>query len=417
MGERLRLRLTKMIYGGEALGRHEGKVVFVSQAIAGEEVVAEIVEGKRQWARARVLEVLTPSPHRVTPRCSHYGVCGGCHWQHIDYQAQLDYKRQIIQEQLARLGGLPDITVKPTIPSPSPWNYRNHIRFTLNEEGDLCFQAARSHRLVPIEECYLLHPLLEDILVALEMPSAEEVPLPFRRLSLRAGVHTGDRMLIFEAKEEQAPELEVELPLSCVLLTARGVPLVLIGDGHITEVVAGREYRISAPSFFQANTEGAEALVEVVKAYLALEGDETLLDAYCGVGLLGLSLADRASRVIGIEENPFAVDDARFNARDLPNVEFIEGRVEDVMPSLEGVKATILDPPRIGLHPRALSALIELSPSTIVYVSCNPSTLARDLKGLVAAGYEVVEVQPVDLFPQTYHIESVALLVKGDGQG
>ncbi len=404
------LHLTAMAHGGEAIGRHEGKVIFVPYTIPGEEVLVEVVEERRRYARARLMEVLSPSPHRVEPPCPHFGQCGGCHWQHIAYQAQLDYKRQILCDQLARIGGLPEAMVRPTIPSPSPWHYRNHIQFSIAEDGQLGFRAARSHRVVPIGECHILHPLLEELLVALDLN------LPgLRRLSLRAGVNTGDRMVIFETEDDEPPALEADMPVSCVLLLSDGTPVNLVGSNHIVEEVAGRRFRISAASFFQVNTPVAEKLIKLAADYLDLRGDEVLLDAYCGVGTFGLSLAERVGEVIGIEENPFAVADANFNAGELENVTLIEGRVEDVLPDLEErIDVAILDPPRVGCEPEALRALAELGPRRIVYVSCDPATLARDVRRLGEAGYVLVEAQPIDMFPQTYHLESVALLRRAD---
>jgi 23S rRNA (uracil1939-C5)-methyltransferase len=251
----------------------------------------------------------------------------------------------------------------------------------------------------------LLHPLLEELFAALDLELPELV-----RLSLRAGVNTGDQMMIFETQDDEPPALESDLPVSCVLLLSDGTPVNLIGNNYITEVVAGRRFRISATSFFQVNIAAAEELVRVVSEYLAPAGDETLLDAYCGVGTFALSLADQVGHVIGIEENAGAVADARLNAAGLANAEFIEGSVEAILPRLDrAIDLAVLDPPRQGCKPEALTALIELAPRRIVYVSCDPATLARDASRLADSGYHLVEVQPVDMFPQTYHIESVAL--------
>ena len=205
------------------------------------------------------------------------------------------------------------------------------------------------------------------------------------------------------------------MPISCVLLLSDGTPVNLVGSNYIFEEVAGRRFRISAASFFQVNTPVTERLIELVASYLDLMGGEVLLDAYCGVGTFGLSLAERVGQVIGIEENPFAVADADFNAGELENVTLIEGRVEDVLPDLdERIDVAILDPPRGGCEPEALQALSELAPSRIVYVSCDPATLARDVRRLGEIGYVLVEAQPIDMFPQTYHLESVALLRRAD---
>jgi 23S rRNA (uracil1939-C5)-methyltransferase len=407
MKKRFELHLTDMAHGGDALGRCEGKVIFVPYAIPGEEALVEVVEDKGSYTRAQLVEVLSPSPHRVDPPCPHFGPgkCGGCQWQHIAYQAQLEFKAAVVRNQLARLGRLPDAPVKWTIPSASPWRYRNHVQFAVSDEGRLGFVATDGRRVEAIEVCYLLHPLLEELFAALDL----ELP-GLVRLSLRAGISTGDQMIIFETQGDEPPALESDLPVSCVLLLSDGTPVNLIGSNYITEVVAGRRFRISATSFFQVNTAAAEELVRVVGEYLAPTGDEVLLDAYCGVGTFALSLADQVGHVIGIEENTGAVADARLNAAELANVEFIEGSVEALLPQLDKrIDLAVIDPPRQGCKPEALTALIELAPRRIVYVSCDPATLARDARWLADGGYQLVEVQPVDMFPQTYHIESVAL--------
>ena len=403
-----------MAHGGAALGRHEGKVVFVPYAIPGEEVLVEIVEDKGRYARGRLVEVLAPSTQRVPPPCPHFGShatvaavgCGGCHWQHIAYEAQLAFKQRIVQDQLERIGCFESVPVKPVIESPEPWRYRNHVQFALDEQGRLGFMAAESQRVVPIEECYIMHPLLDEVFGALDLELPE-----LKRLSLRCGVNTGQRMAVFETYEDEPFELEVDLPVSCVFLLSDGRTATLIGQEYISEVLAGQEYRISARSFFQANTLQAEKLVRLVRDYLAPTGSEVLLDAYCGVGVFGLSLVGEVGQVIGVEESPNAVADARFNAGLADNAEFVEGRVEEVLPSLGvPIDLVVLDPPRQGCASETLTALAGLAPVKIVYVSCDPATLARDSRRLVQAGYQLDEVQPVDMFPQTYHIESVALL-------
>jgi len=395
-----------MAHGGSALGRHEGKVIFVAGGIPGEEVVAEIVEDRGRYAHARLVEVITPSPHRIEePRCPHFGVCGGCQWQHIAYEAQLAFKEEVVRDQLAHLGRLPEAMVKPTLGMAEPWFYRNHVRFRVGPRGHLGFMDVAGRRVVPIEICTIMHPLLWEIFEALELafPALE-------RVSLRAGVNTGERMVVLETAGDEPPELEVDLPLSCVLLLRDGTPVSLVGSTHFHEAVGGRRFRVSAGSFFQVNTAQAERLIETVLGYLDPREDEVLLDAYCGVGTFGLLLAPQVGEVIGIEESPQALDDADHNAGDLDNVTLIEGRVEEVLPQLEEVDLAILDPPRQGVAAPALESLVGLGPRKIVYVSCDPATLARDLGRLAGAGYRLVEVQPVDMFPQTYHVESVALL-------
>jgi 23S rRNA (uracil1939-C5)-methyltransferase len=318
----------------------------------------------------------------------------------------LELKERIVQDQLKRIGRFENVPVKPVIESSEPWRYRNHVQFALDEHGRLGFMAAESQRVVPIEECHVMHPLLDEVFGALDLELPE-----LKRLSLRCGVNTGQRMAVFETYKDEPFELEVDLPVSCVFLLSDGRTATLIGQEYISEVLAGQEYRISASSFFQVNIPQAEELVRLVKDYLAPTGSEVLLDAYCGVGVFGLSLASEVGQVIGVEESASAVADACFNTGLADNVEFIKGRAEEVLPSLgDPIDLAVLDPPRQGCASEALTALAGLTPAKIVYVSCDPATLARDTRRLVQAGYQLVEVQPVDMFPQTYHIENVALL-------
>ena len=406
------LQLTTIAHGGAALGRHEGRVIFVPYALPGETARVEITEDKGRYAFARLVEVLEPSPDRVAPPCPYFGLtgCGGCQWQHAAYEAQLRFKAKIVADQLTRIGSIADPPVHPTLPDGSGWAYRNHAQFHPAPGGGLGFQGVsmgRPRGVVTVDECPILHPLLSELYAALDFD------LPgLLRLSLRAGTETGETMLIFEMEDDLPPSLESDLPVSCVLLLSDGLHANLIGNNHITEIVAGRAYRISAPSFFQVNTPQSAQLVRLVTEYLDLRGDETVLDGYCGVGLFTAHLAERAGLVIGVELAPTAVADLLENTAEFDNVEVIEGPVEAVLPDLDvPLDAAVVDPPRAGMDRFALDALVARQPARVVYVSCDPATLARDAKRLVRAGYRLVEVQPVDMFPQTYHVESVALFV------
>lgn len=409
------LTLTGMAHGGAALGRYAGRVIFVPYALPGETVRVAITLDKGRYAFARLLEVERPAPERVVPACPYFGSdgCGGCHWQHVEYQAQLRLKAAVLSDQLTRIGGLADPPVKAVLPDESGWEYRNHAQFHPAAGGGLGFQAADGSGVVPVTECALLHPLLADLYAALDVEGEWEGLV---RLSLRAGVATGDQMLIFEMEDDLPPALETDMPVSCVLLLSDGEHVNLIGRNYIAEEVAGRRYRVSAPSFFQVNTGQAGRLVEQVLAYLDLRGDETVLDAYCGVGLFTVPLAERAGMVVGVERTPAAVADLLENTAAFDNVEVIEGPVEAVLPELDvGLDAAVVDPPRAGLALPLLDALVAARPSRLVYVSCDPATLARDAKRLLRAGYQLAEVQPVDMFPQTYHVESVSLFVADRG--
>jgi 23S rRNA (uracil1939-C5)-methyltransferase len=325
---------------------------------------------------------------------------------------QAELKQQVVTDQLARLGGLRDVNVQDSIGAAEPWGYRNHARFSLTPEGVLGFLTADGSdeqlEVVPVRECLVLDPLLDDLWAALDM----EWPQLYR-LSLRCGSATGDLLAVFELDHYEDFDIEVDFPVSCTLLLADGEVVVLMGNPHLVEHVAGRDYRVSAGSFFQVNTSGAEALVALVQEYLEPTDDKTLVDAYCGVGLFGLSLAGQVERIVGVEADPSAIADFRYNAQGLENVAVIEGKTQQVLADLEGpVDLMILDPPRSGAGKRAVGEIVRLQPQRVAYVSCDPATLARDARQLVDSGYQLQIVQPLDLFPQTFHIETVSLFVK-----
>lgn len=402
----IQVKVTGMAHGGDGVARHKGKVIFVPYTLPGEEVLVELTEEKAKYAHAHLLEVVTASPHRVVPRCPHFGICGGCHWQHIAYETQLSLREDILRSQFRRIAHLTDVCVQPSLSMSQPWHYRNHVQLHLDEDGHLGFMAAKERRVVAIQECPIMHPLVADVFAALDLDFPE-----LKNVSLRAGITTGQRLLILETLGETAPALEVDIPVSCVLLLEDGTPVTYVGDNYINENLAGRSFRISATSFFQVNTAQTEQTLEAVRRYLSPQGNEVLLDIYCGVGTFGLSMAGAVERMIGIEESEAAVADARFNSQGMDNVRFLQGQAEGLLPNLEEkVDVVILDPPRQGCRKKALAAILKLAPSRITYISCDPATLARDVGRLVQGGYELVEVQPIDMFPQTCHVESVALL-------
>jgi 23S rRNA (uracil1939-C5)-methyltransferase len=410
MTQAFELELTAMAHGGSALGRHEGRVIFVPYTIPGETVRVELVEERKRWGRGRLLEILEPSPYRVEPPCPYFGAekCGGCQFQHIDYEAQAEYKREVVIDQLARLGGLRDAKVLEIIGAADPWAYRNHVQFSPTPQGQLGFLTADTNHVVPVEECLILDPLLDELWEALDMEWPQ-----LHRLSLRCGSASGDRMAIFELDHYEDFDIEVDFAVSCVILLADGEVVVLMGNPYLEEQVAGRSYRISANSFFQVNTAGAEALVALVHDALAPTSSDRLLDLYCGVGLFGLSLADRVGHMLGVEADPSAVADFQYNVRGQEHVESIEGKAQAVLPQIEEpVDLVVLDPPRSGAGQEVIEQLASLKPRRVAYVSCDPATLARDARRLTESGFVLQEVQPVDLFPQTYHVESIALFAR-----
>ncbi len=408
-GREFILRLEGIAHGGEALGRHEGKVVFVPYTIPGEEVRVRLIREKSRWARAQLLNIVTPSPDRVEPPCPFFGPdgCGGCQWQHISYERQLALKREIVIDQLRRLGHIENPSVKEVLAVGDPFHYRNHMQFTVASGGRLGLLRAESHRVIPVDACLLLHPLLTELYETLDLQWEG-----LRRVILRAGVHTGERLIILETDGEEMPELEVDIPVSVVLHRPQHPPFPLAGVPFFHERVGELTFRISSGSFFQVNTAGAEVLVDLVRRYLAPKGHETLLDLYSGVGLFGLSLASQVGLVFGIEADESAMEDAAFNveALGLENVALHEGPVEEVLRALwEPADLAILDPPRSGAGQEVIAQLRRLRVRRLVYVSCDPATLARDVVHLQAQGYHLLDLQPVDMFPQTYHIETVSV--------
>jgi 23S rRNA (uracil1939-C5)-methyltransferase len=400
---------TTFTYGGEVLARlPDGRAVFVPYALPAERVRVQLVEEKRGYARAELLEVLEASPERIDPRCRHFAACGGCHYQHMPYQAQLKAKAEILSDQLERIGKLQDPPVLPPVPCPQPWHYRNHIQFHLTEQGQLGFQGARSQGVIPIQECHLPEETINAI-----WPLLEIEPVPgLERVGLRSGIDAP--LLTLESRDPQPLVFSVDLPVSAVHLGPGGA-LVLAGDDHIFIEVLERSFRVSAGSFFQVNTTMAAALVEHLLEHLPLTAETTLVEGFCGVGLFSAFLAPRVGELIAIESHPGAAEDFVANLDEFDNVALYEAPVEDVLSALEVQPDIILvDPPRAGLGRQSLDAILDLGPALLAYVSCDPATLARDAKRLTKGGYRLNQVTPFDLFPQTYHIESVSLWEKSE---
>ncbi|HWQ03759.1 MAG TPA: class I SAM-dependent RNA methyltransferase [Longilinea sp.] len=400
------VEITGMVFGGDGIGRlADGRAVFVPFVLPGERVLVELVEEKRGHARAHVAQLLQPAETRIPPRCPHFGVCGGCHYQHMPYEEQLRIKEGIVREQLMRIAGVSNPPVQPIVPSPEAWNYRNSIQFHLDPQGRLGFQETGSHRVVAIRECHLPQEAINWT-----WPQIEIEPLAgLERIDLRAGA--GDELLLaLEGDGEEMPEFSVDFPISAVYLGPAG-SMILAGDNGLVMEVLDKSFQISAGSFFQVNTPQAGAIVKYLLDHLPLTADTTLVDVYCGVGLFSAFMAARVKRCIGVELSESACSDYAINLDEYENVELFVGAAENVLPALNlSADVVLVDPPRAGLERVALDAIVAMAPHTLAYVSCDPSTLARDVKRLLAAGYELSEVTPFDLFPQTYHIETVTLM-------
>lgn len=466
-GQTTELDVLNLAFGGEGVARLDGFAVFVPGALPGERVRVKVTEVKDRWARARVTEVLRPSPRRVVPPCPIFHECGGCQWQHFSAEGQLEAKRQAVEDSIGRIGKLEGVRVEGCLPSPEPYGYRNKALPVVSMRGGHFIAGIyepRSHTLVPYAECLIqseaINRLVQKALAKVEAagltPYQSKSHTGFlRHLVVRHGRGTGEMLLAFVTREavpgdrltrpEVAPpegegtlqriagELMDETPglvgvLQNINPSRTNIVLgpetrLLRGETHFREKFDGLTLRVSLHSFLQVNTHQAERLhAEVRRALGRPAGRErwgTVLDLFSGIGTLALAVADSAERVLGVEEVAPAVEDARENARlnGKTNLEFLQGDASRVFEGLrslgwEKVEAVLLDPPRKGVASELLNRLAALGPERIVYVSCDPSTLARDLAILTRQGYRVDAVQPLDMFPQTYHVESVASLTR-----
>ena len=370
----LELDLTGIAHGGEALGRHAGKVIFVPYAIPGERVRVEIIEEKERWARARLLEVLTPGPDRVAPPCPYFGPdrCSGCQWQHIAYPRQAELKREIVADQLQRLGRLTDPPVADVVAFADPgaaegieqffeYGYRSHVQFALTPEGLPGFRQVGGYDILPIAHCPLLHERLDELHGSLDIAWPD-----MTGLAMRMGFNTDDAIVMLQSPTGEEPELELDIPAACALITAAEVK-PLIGDPWIEEEVAGRRFRISAGSFFHDHIIGAGALAELVVAYATAGKADVVLDLYCGVGLFSVALSEVAGEVIGVESSATACEDFAQNVGEIANISLHEGSVEAVLEALRSqdelhVDLVVMEPPRTGAGERALRELTALGP-------------------------------------------------------
>ena len=405
--ETFELDLIAMAHGGRAMGRHKGRVVFVPYAIPGERIEARMTgrSGGVNFAEGRRL--LAASADRVWPQCRHFGPgrCGQCQWQHIDYAAQLLLKQDVLADQLARIGGFDEAQVLPTIPAPATQGYSWQLALRVDRQGQPGLASDVPGRVVLPEECHVAHPDLLELLGALDLQITG-----LREMQLLRG-HGGDLMLLLTMKDDQAPELHSDLPASVNMLLAGGEPVNLIGASHLLRDVAGHSFRVTAGSSFRAHDAMLPQLAALVRELLAPAPGEHVLDLYAGVGCFSALLAPHAGLVTTVERYPPAVTDAESNLAAFDNIDLIEGRVEEVLPEMATpADAAVLDPPREGLSTDAINALVKTGLRRLVYVSGDAATLARDAKRLGARGWQLRQVQPLDLEPLTWRINAVALL-------
>jgi 23S rRNA (uracil1939-C5)-methyltransferase len=426
MKQSLVVEIEKMVYGGKGMGRVDGKVVFVPFAAPGERVQAEVVHEKKDYAEAALKKVEMKSPRRVEPFCPLYGDCGGCQYQHFAYEEQLKLKEEAVRETFSRLTRSGSFEFLPIIPSPQDRGYRIRAQFKAGEKGGrrfLGFHAWRTHRVVEVAHCPLLHPLADRILAGLNAYLRKRADVTLKGADLQVSPEEGQGAVVLQTEGSWDPG-----KVEAMGRGVEGLKAITWGEkkksvwGDVTlfydsPEVGGRKLRlqISGDSFVQVNPGQNENLVRKVVDWAGLTGREKVLDLFCGSGNLTLPLALAAKRIWGIDQDRQAIDSARENAREnslshcsfsaVPAVDGI-GRIRG---EADSVDLAVLDPPRVGAH-GVLEPLAALRPRKILYVSCEPPTLARDLARLGSLGYNVQRIQPLDMFPQTYHIEVIAEL-------
>jgi 23S rRNA (uracil1939-C5)-methyltransferase len=418
--------IEKLVYGGEGLAHHDGSTVFIPFVIPAERVSAAPVDQKKKFLRARVERILEPSPERAPARCPHYGICGGCHYQHIPYEAQLKYKTEILRETLRRLGRI-DWPGEITAHASPPWGYRNRAQWKIRPLGEgasaalgIGYFRSNSSALCAVEDCAVLSPLLLKSLLALRGALAEGVlPTELREIEAFAGANDSKLLLTatfarFPAQAEKFAEaFRKILPETESLLfhDPNSERMELDGPGFVQCEAGGSTYRVGHLSFFQVNRFLVDDLVREVTA--SQKNGQLALELFAGVGLFSVPLAKHFGRVVAVESSPAAARDLESNASGKGPIEVRTADVERFLAKYKDKPdLLLLDPPRAGLEPGAVKSLVRIAPERITYVSCEPPTLARDLAALTAGGYEISQIDLFDLFPQTFHIEAVVRLVQ-----
>ena len=424
MMKKVQVPIESVAFKGYGVTRIRGKVVFVPYTVSGDKAWIEVVKEKKEYSMGRVVEMIEPSPWRVAPPCPYFGSCGGCQWQHIDYSAQGELKKEILRDTLQRLGGLKEIPSIRIMLSPKPYDYR--IRIQLKVRGKaIGYYQERSHKIVEIDRCPISHPLINQIIQGLREELA--ALLRMEETEINVSPEEGRGVILFHLHScDQRTEHFIKKflqshPVLCGIALSRKGGFNFFGDPALNFTIPLRqggektnlELRISPGSFFQVHPDQNQALIQTVLQFSEVNKGDRVVDLYAGVGNLTLPLATGARGGVGIEENRMAVEDARFNAErnGITNCEFIQGRVEDVLKHWEREKPdlAVLDPPRTGCK-TILDQLVRWKPKKIIYVSCEPTTFSRDLRVLSEGGYSLTRLSLIDMFPQTYHMEMVGLL-------
>lgn len=444
-GKLIEITITALSDTGEGVGRWHERVVFVPDTVPGDRVLVRLIHVKPKYAHGNVTQLLQLSPHRVQPSCIVADKCGGCQWQHINYEYQLEAKRNQVIQALEHIGGFVQPPVDRVLAAPSALGYRNKVTYPLGRSRTGQVQAGYylkgSHQLINLNQCPVQDPRLNPLLAEVKQdiqkrgwPIYDEQRHTgfIRHLSLRIGRRTGEMLLTLVVKDWNLPEITDQAHIWLQRYPQLvGVSLnrnpnrtntifgnetrCIAGSPYLREQFAGLEFQVRPDTFFQVYTETAEDLLRIIEAELNLQGNEVLVDTYCGIGTLTLPLAKQVSRAIGIELQPEAVKQAVLNAElnSISNVSFLTGEVEKLLPQME-IKPDVilLDPPRKGCERSVIETLLKLKPDRIVYVSCKVATLARDLKLLCQNGvYTITRLKPADFFPETAHVETAAFLV------
>lgn len=438
------VKINGITHDGLGVGRIYNFTVFVDGAIENEEVEIKIIKLYKSYGIGKLMKIITPSPDRVVPFCEVYKRCGGCGLQHMSSEAGLRFKENLVRENLKRIGKLEDVEVYDIISMEEPFRYRNKAQYPVGMkkgEVQIGFYAKRSHDIIEGQACGIQHKLADKVKTIVKKYIIENNVSVYdettgkglvRHVMTRVGFKTGEVMVVLVLNGENLPKKDVlidalisEVPeiKSIVVNVNRektnvilgNKNIVIYGKGSITDYIGKYKFNISPNSFFQVNPVQTEVLYNKVLEYAGLTQNEVVFDLYCGIGTISLFLSRKAKKVYGIEVVEEAIEDAKENARinGIGNVEFILGEVEKVLPGM-GIKAdvVVVDPPRKGCDENLLETLVKMKPSRIVYVSCNPSTLARDLRYLSEGGFKVEKVQPVDMFPWTEHVECVVLMTR-----
>jgi 23S rRNA (uracil1939-C5)-methyltransferase len=427
MNREVKVKIESMAFGGYGVARVDGKVLFIPYAVTGDEVWVEVTEEKKRYAMGRLVRMVKPSPWRVHPPCPYFGGCGGCHWQHIDPSVQGEMKQTILSEILKRLGKLEKIPSIGVAPSSKPYGYR--VRVQLKVRGKtIGYYQERSRRMVDISHCPISHPLINRIILILReqrdaFSNMEEIEINVspeeEKGALLFHPHSYDQRFEHFAKQF----LQSQPVLQGIAIAKKG-GWTLFGNPSLSLTVSFREaerertlsFRISPGTFSQVNLKQNQKLIDTVLEFSGMEEHEKVLDLYAGVGNLTLPVAIHAGEVWGVEENRWAVEDAKFNAErnGIRNARFIQGKVEEVLKDWkkERPDQIVLDPPRTGCK-KVVDQIAGLEPKKIVYVSCEPTTLSRDLRLFYETGYSLRKLCLIDMFPQTYHMEVVGLLTRG----